>query len=144
MDFCDLITFSDSGILRKSCEGSVDGGSEEGKVVWFRKKILDCQPSVRTDSNLWIPCARRQAGDRVQELVYAGQQIFAILRLVRNVVKHFVGHDGGQRSADLVVAARLAFRTEQNEEKARGHRHFSEVAQHGSVLKAYEYRYRSL
>ena len=54
-----------------------------------------------------VPLPRGQDGDRVEELVDAGEEVLALLGLVGHVVEDLVRHDGGHGASDLVVAAHV-------------------------------------
>ena len=73
--------------------------------VWNQKKSSDCH--VLATLSRFGPLqevTRWQHRHRVQELIDSGKKVFPLLGLVGHVVEDLVGHDGGDRSTDLVIA----------------------------------------
>ena len=57
---------------------------------------------VTTDVRTWW-----EDGDSVQEFVDSREEMFSLLGLVGDVVEDLIGHNGGHRATDLVVASHV-------------------------------------
>lgn len=69
-------------------------------------------------TNGGIPFAGWENGDRIQELIHAGQQVIPLPGSVGHLVKDLIGHQGGHSPANLMEVALTAGRAKQDEDES--------------------------